>query len=319
MKDTQTLVSIIVLTYNSSEYVIETLDSCFSQTYKNIELIISDDCSTDNTISLCDSWLNNHRQRFVNAQILCACKNTGIVGNINRALDITKGEWIKLIAGDDLLINNAINEYINYVNETGAFFCVARNIPFSGKLEDKHFGSNRMEYSHVLFGPNVNSSSQYHMLSKVFGGNGPTFFGNRSKIIELGKYDVRFPMQEDHPFFISLTKKGYKLHFINKDLVYYRINPDSVCHKDSANQFFSPQQVRYIQVYKYQYMKENLGFFWRLCMEYSLWLQNKIIKQGNCRISRICSAMFFYYLLTDPFVNYSRLLKIKERILSRLY
>lgn len=44
------LVSVIVITYNSAQYVVETLDSVYSQTYENIELIVTDDCSQDNTI-----------------------------------------------------------------------------------------------------------------------------------------------------------------------------------------------------------------------------------------------------------------------------
>lgn len=51
------LVSVIVITYNSSKYVLETLNSVAAQTYDNIELIISDDCSKDNTVEICRNWL----------------------------------------------------------------------------------------------------------------------------------------------------------------------------------------------------------------------------------------------------------------------
>lgn len=51
------LVSVIVITYNSSKYVLETLNSVAAQTYDNIELIISDDCSVDNTVEICRNWL----------------------------------------------------------------------------------------------------------------------------------------------------------------------------------------------------------------------------------------------------------------------
>ena len=51
------LVSVVVITYNSAKFVIETLESVKSQTYKNIELIISDDCSTDDTVERCRLWL----------------------------------------------------------------------------------------------------------------------------------------------------------------------------------------------------------------------------------------------------------------------
>lgn len=55
------LVSIVVITYNSSEYVLETLESAKAQTYTNIELIVSDDCSTDETVSICKNGLKQTR------------------------------------------------------------------------------------------------------------------------------------------------------------------------------------------------------------------------------------------------------------------
>lgn len=68
--ETDLLVSICVLTYNSSEYIIETLDSIKNQNYQNIELIISDDCSFDNTVILCTQWINLNRDRFVRVELI---------------------------------------------------------------------------------------------------------------------------------------------------------------------------------------------------------------------------------------------------------
>ncbi len=59
--DLNPLVSIIVITYNSSKYVLETLESAKAQTYQNIELIVSDDGSTDNTIEICKIWIEKTR------------------------------------------------------------------------------------------------------------------------------------------------------------------------------------------------------------------------------------------------------------------
>ena len=59
------LVSIVVITYNSSKYVLDTLQSVYNQTYKNLELIISDDCSSDNTVAIVEKWLIDNGNRFV--------------------------------------------------------------------------------------------------------------------------------------------------------------------------------------------------------------------------------------------------------------
>src|SRR5215213_614705 len=102
------LISIIVITYNSESYVIETLESAKNQTYENIELIITDDGSTDETISLCQQWLTKNRHRFVRSEMITVEKNTGIPANCNRGVRAANGEWVKIIAGDDILDEKCI-------------------------------------------------------------------------------------------------------------------------------------------------------------------------------------------------------------------
>src|SRR5438309_3687253 len=94
------LVSVIVLTYNSAITVLETLESIKQQTFRNIELIITDDCSKDNTVEICSNWLNSNKGIFVRVIILEVDKNTGTSANCNRGLKASTGQWIKFIAGD---------------------------------------------------------------------------------------------------------------------------------------------------------------------------------------------------------------------------
>ncbi|MBH2024900.1 MAG: glycosyltransferase, partial [Flavobacteriales bacterium] len=80
------LVSVVVITYNSSKYVMETLESVKAQTYENIELIISDDGSTDHTIEMCRVWLAQNNNRFPKTKLLTVEENTGIPANCNRGV-----------------------------------------------------------------------------------------------------------------------------------------------------------------------------------------------------------------------------------------
>jgi alpha-1,3-rhamnosyltransferase len=134
------LVSIIVVTYNSSEYVIETLESAKKQSYRNIELIITDDCSPDNTVEICRDWIEQNKERFVNAELISVEKNTGIAANCNRGIAKTKGEWIKLIAGDDLLCESCINDNLKFTNQhPNAKFITSKmqNINENGEMIDE--------------------------------------------------------------------------------------------------------------------------------------------------------------------------------------
>ena len=112
------LVTILVITYNSSEFIIETLKSVMLQTYRNIELIVSDDGSQDNTVVLCKDWIEENKERFINTRIIEVKKNTGIPANCNRGLKESKGEWLKYIAGDDVLFNTCIEDCLGFVKQS---------------------------------------------------------------------------------------------------------------------------------------------------------------------------------------------------------
>ena len=109
------LASIVVVTFNSAAYVLETLESAKHQTYRNIELIISDDSSTDNTIGICKKWLLNNKNRFVRTKLITVEKNTGVAANCNRGIANSTSDWIKFSAGDDLLLPNCIQDNMDFV------------------------------------------------------------------------------------------------------------------------------------------------------------------------------------------------------------
>ena len=116
MLDKET-VTVSVITFNSSRYVIETLESIKAQTYPNIILQISDDCSTDNTVKVCKDWIEKNGSRFVKTKIVVPEHNTGVAGNLNRAWDACETKYIKDIAGDDKLMPNCIEDNMQYMKE----------------------------------------------------------------------------------------------------------------------------------------------------------------------------------------------------------
>lgn len=80
------LVSVVVVIYNSSQTVIETLESIKAQTYKNIELVISDDDSKDTSVEICKKWVEKNKNRFVRTKIITHTPNTGTSANMNREI-----------------------------------------------------------------------------------------------------------------------------------------------------------------------------------------------------------------------------------------
>lgn len=219
----QPLVSVSVVTYNSASTVIETLDSIYNQTYPNIELIVSDDCSLDNTVEIVRDWLSAHQDRFARVEILTAEKNQGISANCNKAGAACTADWNKGIAGDDMLMPSCIEEFMSFVDEhPDATYIFSRVKPFGASTEAIAHYESVFDYSFFCLSP----EEQYDRLT--LRGNcipAPGVFANVARARAIGiKNDERIPMLEDWPKWINLIKKGVPLYFIDKELVLYRAN-----------------------------------------------------------------------------------------------
>lgn len=98
------LVTVVCLCYNHGKFIVEALDSVLKQTYSNIELIIVDDCSTDNSVEVIESWRKQHPE----IPFLSNKKNLGNTKSFNQALKLAKGSYIIDLAADDYLVENCV-------------------------------------------------------------------------------------------------------------------------------------------------------------------------------------------------------------------
>lgn len=229
-KNNDSLVSIIIITYNSSKYVLETLESAKAQTYQNIELIVSDDCSKDNTVKICKIWLKKNRNRFANTEIIESDVNSGISANCNRGMRVARGEWVKLIAGDDILTQECISFFLRYANDhPEADFIYGAVAPFSDDtifkavLPPKYFRSASANKQHRLLLKN-----KCYIL-------GPSSFMRREILHALGNFDERNPMQEDYPLWLKLTGLNYRLYFTEFICAKYRRHTENITGISSSN------------------------------------------------------------------------------------
>ncbi len=110
------LVSIIMPSYNTAPYIAESIQSVLNQTYKDWELIIVDDCSTDNTDEVVDSFLDN-RIKYLKNEI-----NSGAAASRNKALREAKGKWIAFLDSDDLWMPEKLEKQIHFMEEKGYYF-----------------------------------------------------------------------------------------------------------------------------------------------------------------------------------------------------
>lgn len=231
MKNEYPLVTIIVITYNSSKYVLETLESAKAQTYQNIELIISDDCSTDNTVEICSDWLIENKNRFVRTELITIDKNTGISPNVNRGFNAAKGEWVKPIAGDDTLIPESISSFIHYSSKhpDTYFFFSDMEIFGTGEHSEKREGVKRwinQALESFSEGSDLNLKAKKLKYRNLV--SSPSAIYQVKAFKTLGGFDEEIKLLEDHPFWLNALKNGYKILSIKKKLVRYRVNEVSV-------------------------------------------------------------------------------------------
>lgn len=225
------LVSIVVVTYNSSKYITETLDSIAKQTYNNIEVIISDDFSTDNTTELCENWLSLNKGNFVRGILLKSDRNTGISANLNRGYNACLGEWVKSIAGDDLLLPNAIDDNIKFVQKfPEAKFVFSDRKEFTDLAHEKMRILTSQKYSRNYFYTLSPTDQYWDLVIRNVCIFSCTAFINKDAFLKVGGYDETIPMLEDYPMWIKCTKSGYKMYYFPKQTVLYRVHQESVSH-----------------------------------------------------------------------------------------
>lgn len=220
------LISIVIISYNSEKYIVEALESARKQIYSNIELIISDDGSTDLTIQIIERWIYKNQARFFGVKLIKSDENTGITHNLNRGVMSAKGEYIKLIAADDILLENCATDLLDFVQKKNIPFCFSRVLPFSNSKNNNIINDIvKKDEKNYDFFFNKSLANQYYALLKltiplsiIIGG-----FYKKSVFEKIGYFDETYEMMEDYPFMISLSKLGYRFELLNKYTSKYRI------------------------------------------------------------------------------------------------
>ncbi len=111
------LVSIITPSYNTARYIEDSIRSVLEQTYTNWELIIVDDCSTDNTDEIVEKYLSDTRIRYLKNP-----KNSGAAISRNYALREAKGKWVTFLDSDDVWVAEKLEKQLAFMKEHGYKF-----------------------------------------------------------------------------------------------------------------------------------------------------------------------------------------------------
>ncbi len=216
----QPLVSIIVISYNHSRFIKENLDSIKAQTYSNIELIVGDDASQDNSVEVFEKWLkdNDYTAAFKNYHQV----NTGLATMLNECIEKANGKYLKLIAADDFLHPESIEKCVATLEkegeECGMVFTDTYLINTNGDIlpdwtDYDLIGSlSKNEFKDLLL-----ENNQIAAL---------TVLVRKKAMIETGPYDNKF-IVEDYYRWLKINEK-YSTSYFPKKLAYYRQHGENI-------------------------------------------------------------------------------------------
>lgn len=209
--------SICILTYNSESTVLETLESIRCQTYgsDNIELIISDDFSVDNTVSIVDDWLENNRNEFFSTVFNKNETNLGVSKNINIAWKLTNFNWIKSLAGDDVLYSDALEKFDSF-DKLGKQVIFADIAKFKSNPND----CSKVRSDDTFFA--LTTKEQYISVLKGHLLYAPSVFLRKDALQKINYCDENYFI-EDLPLWINLLKNNFVFYKFDHLCVGYRV------------------------------------------------------------------------------------------------
>lgn len=235
------LVSFILCTYNQSEFVVEAINGALSQTYSPLEIIISDDCSSDNTFAIITDMVNQYQgvhTIIVNQNSI----NVGTSEHVNQIVQRATGELLVFSAGDDVSLSHRVSTIVErWVNSGSvAFFSNLNRMNSDSQLLGNIYTTPPVfaeRISDILHGkPCWTIGASFACDKRVF-----NYFNKIPKAV----------LQEDGCLAFRALLLG-NIEYVNQPLVNYRF------HEGSVSQHFDAQKRLVLQKSEYYMHASNL-------------------------------------------------------------
>lgn len=236
------LVSICLPTRNGEKYIRQALDSVKKQTYRNIELIISDDQSQDNTLAICEKFVSE----VPFPVYIYHHKPNGMGANWNYCIEKSNGKYIKFLFQDDLLEENCIEKMLGHLqgSEPRVAFCKRKVIDEKGGVVSGKWLNNYgdLQEGAGFFFENLKIFKKAHM--KLLGRKKPFYYNfagepitmlmEKELWVEVGPFNTHLQQLLDLEYAYRILLKSPIL-FISEKLVSFRHHADQMSSHNRKN------------------------------------------------------------------------------------
>lgn len=216
MIETSPLVSIVVPSYNHEKYIQETIESIVNQTYDNIELIVIDDGSKDNSPQIIQKLSKKYGFKFIHRP------NKGLSATLNEGIKLSKGKYWSACASDDVLILDKIAIQVGFMENNLEYgMCFSKIIAFNERGEktknNPKYAKSGWLFKDILYQRLTIPAASILTRKEVFD--------------RVGLYDENL-FVEDWDMFLKIANK-YQIGFVNQYLAYYRLHDSNISHQKS--------------------------------------------------------------------------------------
>ncbi|MDE9444685.1 glycosyltransferase [Xenorhabdus bovienii] len=260
------LVTYCIPVYNHEKYVENTIDSIILQDYENIELIIINDGSTDNSHSVIIKKIEKCRERFKKFTYINR-ENKGLSYSLNEALNIAEGTYISLIASDDIILSNKTSIQTEFLEKNQNFYaCAGTQITI-----DSDGNVLPVKYQKYIISKHLEIDKRilFRMTNMIYS---PTCMYRLNILKNLGGYDESIAIEDLYLFYLAASK-GHNIALLPIIFTLYRHHTNNN-HKNYI--MMHENKLKILDIFKYDNSYSSLKRLVLLEGFYSLAKKNKL-------------------------------------------
>ncbi len=208
-------ITVLLSVFNDEKYISEAIESILNQTFEDFELLIIDDCSTDGTIEVINSYKDSRIRLIINE------KNIDITKSLNKGLKSARGKYIARHDSDDVSTPERLEKQFNFLENNKDYAAVGS---YTETIDED---SNLIR----LLRCETSAEEIYYNLSYRNNLTSSSIMFVKEIIHDIGSYDESSSNSEDHEFWFRISRK-YKIYVIAEYLIKYRIRDNQRLSKN---------------------------------------------------------------------------------------